>query len=54
MVLTPGPSPASSSYEEDGKVLYDGVLHRDTYEALKDNKGKPIPADAVPVAPVDP
>ena len=42
------------TYEKDGKVLYDGVLHRDTYEALKDKKGKPIPADTVPVAPVDP
>ena len=39
---------------KDGKVLYDGVLHRDTYEALKDEKGKPIPADVVPIAPVDP
>ncbi|QIN84541.1 hypothetical protein GBA63_19260 [Rubrobacter tropicus] len=42
------------TYREGGKVLYDGVLHRDTYEALKDKKGKPIPADTVPVAPVDP
>ena len=42
------------TYTKGGKVLYDGVLHRDTYEALKDKKGKPIPADTVPVAPVDP
>lgn len=42
------------TYREGGAVLYDGVLHRDTYEALKDKKGKPIPANTVPVAPVDP
>ena len=42
------------TYRKGGEVLYDGVLHRDTYEALKDKKGKPIPADTVPVAPVDP
>ena len=44
----------AATYEKDGKVLYDGVLHRDTYEALEDKKGEPIPADAVPVAPVEP
>ena len=42
------------TFKEGDKVLYDGVLHKDTYEALKDKKGKPIPADTVPVAPVDP
>ncbi|QIN85362.1 hypothetical protein GBA63_21860 (plasmid) [Rubrobacter tropicus] len=42
------------TFREGGKIVYDGVLHRDTYEALKDKKGKPIPADTVPVAPVDP
>ncbi|MDP9479744.1 MAG: VanW family protein, partial [Actinomycetota bacterium] len=42
------------TYKKDGEVLFDGVLHRDTYEALTDEKGKPIPADSVPIAPVDP
>lgn len=42
------------TYEKDGEVLYDGVLHRDTYQALKDDKGRPIPADTVPVAPNNP
>jgi vancomycin resistance protein YoaR len=41
-------------YEKNGEVLFDGVLHRDTYEALEDKKGKLIPADSVPIAPVDP
>jgi vancomycin resistance protein YoaR len=36
------------------EVLYDGVLHRDSYQALTDEKGKLIPANEVPVAPVDP
>ncbi len=40
--------------KKDGKVLYDGVLHEDSYQALTDEKGKPIPADEVPVAPVNP
>ena len=40
--------------KKDGEVLYDGVLHRDTYGALKDEKGRPIPADSVPVAPINP
>ncbi len=42
------------TYEKDGKVLYDGVLHRNTYGALEDEHGKPIPADSVPIAPVNP
>jgi vancomycin resistance protein YoaR len=42
------------TYKKDGEVLYDGVLHRDTYQALKDEEGKPIPADTVPIAPVNP
>ena len=42
------------TYRKDGEVLYDGVLHRDTYGALKDEHGKPIPADSVPIAPVNP
>jgi hypothetical protein len=41
------------AYKKDGQIVYDGVLHEDTYEALKDEKGKPIPAKAVPI-PVDP
>jgi vancomycin resistance protein YoaR len=40
--------------KKDGEVLYDGVLHKDTYGALADEKGKPIPADLVPIAPVNP
>ncbi len=40
--------------KKDGKVLYDGVLHKDSYQALKDEKGKPIPANEVPVAAVNP
>ena len=42
------------TYKKNGKIVFDGVLHKDTYEALKDEKGKPIPADTVPIAPVDP
>ncbi len=42
------------TYKEGGKVLFDGVLHRDTYQALEDKKGKLIPADVVPIAPVEP
>ncbi|MDP9479951.1 MAG: peptidoglycan binding domain-containing protein, partial [Actinomycetota bacterium] len=42
------------TYKKNGETLYDGVLHRDTYEALKDEKGEPIPADVVPIAPVNP
>ena len=40
--------------KKDGEVVYDGVLHTDTYGALKDEKGRPIPADTVPVAPINP
>jgi vancomycin resistance protein YoaR len=42
------------TFKKDGEVLFDGVLHRDTYEALRDKKGKLIPADSVPIAPVNP
>ncbi len=42
------------TFEKDGELLFDGVLHKDTYEALKDKKGKLIPADSVPIAPVNP
>jgi len=38
-----------------GEVVYDGVLHKDTYEPLVDGKnGEPIPPSEVPVAPVNP
>lgn len=39
--------------EKDGEVLFDGVLHEDSYEPLVDEHGKEIPPSAVPVAPVD-
>jgi vancomycin resistance protein YoaR len=42
------------TYKKDGEILFDGVLHKDTYEALRDEKGKLIPADTVPIAPVNP
>ncbi len=38
--------------KKDGEVLFDGVLHRDTYEPLISEEGKPIP-NAAP-APVNP
>lgn len=39
----------------DGEVVFDGVLHRDTYEPLVDGKnGEAIPPSEVPVAPVEP
>ena len=40
--------------EKDGGVVFDGVLHRDTYEPLVDEKGNTIPPSDAPVAPVDP
>jgi vancomycin resistance protein YoaR len=40
--------------EKDGEVLFDGVLHKDSYEPLVDEKGKEILPSEVPVAPVDP
>jgi hypothetical protein len=40
-------------HDEDGKVVFDGVLHKDTYEPLIDEKGK-IPPPIVNVAPVRP
>jgi hypothetical protein len=42
------------TFKKDGEVLFDGVLHKDTYEALRDKKGKLIPADSVPIVPVNP
>ena len=38
--------------DRDGKVVYDGVLHKDVYEPLVDEKGKPIPPPEVHVPPV--
>ena len=40
--------------ERDGKVVFDGELHRDAYEPLVDGQGNAIPPTDVPVAPVDP
>ena len=40
--------------EKDGEVLFDGVLHEDSYEPLVDEHGKEVPPSDVPVAPVDP
>ena len=34
---------------KDGEVTYDGLLHRDTYNPLIDEKGKTIPPPEVPV-----
>lgn len=40
--------------EKNGEVVFDGVLHRDSYEPLVDSSGNTIPPSDVPVAPVDP
>jgi vancomycin resistance protein YoaR len=40
--------------KKDGEVVFDGVLHKDTYEPLVDEQGEEIPPPQVPVAPVDP
>ena len=37
---------------KDGEVIYDGLLHKDTYEPLVDEKGKTIPPPEVFVPPV--
>ena len=37
---------------KDGEVIYDGLLHKDTYKPLIDEKGKTIPPPEVPVPPV--
>lgn len=42
------------TYKKDGEVVYDGVLHKDTYNPLIDEHGKKIPPKDVPVAPVNP
>ncbi|MDP9424448.1 MAG: VanW family protein [Actinomycetota bacterium] len=34
---------------KDGEVVYDGLLHKDTYNPLIDEKGKTIPPPEVPV-----
>lgn len=39
---------------KEGEVVFDGVLHKDSYEPLVDEHGKPIPPPDVPVAPVAP
>ncbi|QIN81036.1 hypothetical protein GBA65_21565 (plasmid) [Rubrobacter marinus] len=39
---------------EDGEVVYDGVLHEDTYGALESENGEVIPMDAFEPAPVNP
>lgn len=38
----------------DGEVVFDGVLHKDAYEPLKDQRGNTIPPYDVPVAVVNP
>ncbi len=40
--------------EKDGEILFDGVLHKDSYKPLVDEHGQKIPPSEVPVAPVDP
>lgn len=40
--------------ERNGEVVFDGVLHEDSYEPLEDYEGNTIPPSDVPVAPVDP
>jgi hypothetical protein len=42
------------TYKKDGKVIFEGVLHKDTYQPLIDERGKKIPPKDVPVAPVNP
>jgi vancomycin resistance protein YoaR len=42
------------TYKKGDKVVYDGVLHKDTYKPLIDEHGKKIPPKDVPVAPVSP
>jgi hypothetical protein len=44
----------ADSEDRDGEVLFDRVLHEDSYEPLVDEHGKEIPPSDVPVAPVDP
>ena len=44
----------ADSENRDGEVLFDRVLHEDSYEPLVDEHGKKIPPSDVPVAPVAP
>ena len=44
----------TGSDDRDGEVLFDRVLHVDSYESLVDGHGKEISPSDVPVAPVDP
>jgi hypothetical protein len=44
----------ADSEDRDGEVLFDGVLHEDSYEPLVDEHRKEIPPSDVPVVPVDP
>ena len=39
---------------ENGEAVYDEVLHTDTYGALTGENGRPVPADEVPIAPINP
>lgn len=36
------------------EVVFDGMLHKDTYEPLKDQRGNTIPPAEVPVTAVNP
>lgn len=40
--------------EKNGEIVFDGILHRDTYDPLVDTDGEEIPPSEVPVAPVAP
>jgi len=40
--------------ERNGEVVFDGELHRDSYEPLEDQRGNTIAPSDVPVAPVAP
>jgi hypothetical protein len=44
----------AGSEDRDGEVLFDGVLHEDSYDFLVDEHGKEIPPLDFPVARVDP
>lgn len=40
--------------EKDGEILFDGVLHKDSYETLVDEHGKEISPSDILVAAVHP
>ena len=44
----------ADSEDLDGEVLFDRVLHEDSYEPLVNEHGKEIPPLNVPVVPIDP